>query len=169
MPTSRSTRISWWPSRASSARAALRVSPRREQPAARLLVTEEDVLGDGEPGDEVELLVDRGDAERDRGVGGAQRDRLAAPADLALVGPVRAGQHLDQGGLAGAVLAEQAVHLAGPDDQVDAVERADAGEGLDDPAHLQQRLVVGGRGVARPVSVVAHWTAVTAVTEVAGT
>ena len=32
---------------------------------------------------------------------------------VALVGPVHAGQHLDQRGLAGAVLAEQAVHLAG--------------------------------------------------------
>ena len=35
--------------------------------------------------------------------------------DAALVGLVHAGEHLDQRGLAGAVLAEQAVHLAGPD------------------------------------------------------
>ena len=58
--------------------------------------------------------------------------------DLALVGLVRAGEDLDQRGLAGAVLAEQAVHLAGADLEVDAVERSGAGELLHDAAHLQQ-------------------------------
>ena len=56
-------------------------------------------------------------------------------------------EHLDQRGLAGAVLAEQAVHLAGADVEVHAVERADAGELLDDAGHLEQaacrRLVIG--------------------------
>ena len=80
--------------------------------------------------------------------GECQRCRLALPEDLALVGRVRPGQHLDQGGLAGAVLAEQAVHLAGADVEVDAVERAHAGENLDDAAHLQQR--GGGCGLPRP-------------------
>jgi hypothetical protein len=47
------------------------------------------------------------------GLRGAERDRLARQRDLARVRPVRAGQHLDQRRLAGAVLAEQAVHLAG--------------------------------------------------------
>ena len=68
----------------------------------------------------------------------AERDLVALPADLALVGPVRAGQDLDQRGLAGAVLAEQAVDLTRSDHQVDAVERPDARERLDDAAHLQQ-------------------------------
>jgi hypothetical protein len=55
---------------------------------------------------------------------------------------LRPGQHLDQGRLPGAVLAEQAVHLARRDVEVDVVERADARELLDDAAHLQQRLAV---------------------------
>ena len=67
----------------------------------------------------------------------AERDLLAAPLDRALVGLVDAGQHLDQRGLAGAVLAEQAVHLAGAHLQVHPVERAHAGELLDDPPHDQ--------------------------------
>ena len=102
---------------------------------------EEDVLGHGEPGDEVELLVDRGDPEGDRGVRVGQGDLFAQPADLTLVGPVCPGQDLDQGGLAGAVLPQQAVHLTWPHDQVDTVQRAHAGEGLDDPAHLQKGLI----------------------------
>ena len=68
-----------------------------------------------------------------------QRDRLALPHHVPLVGTVRPGEDLDQGRLAGAVLAEQAVHLTGADVEVDAVERPDAREGLDDAVHLQQR------------------------------
>ena len=52
------------------------------------------------------------------------------------------GEHLDQGGLAGAVLAEQAVHLAGPDIKVDPVQRPHAGELLHRVAHAQQWDVV---------------------------
>ena len=63
----------------------------------------------------------------------------ALPEDLALVGLVAGGQHLDEGRLAGAVLAEQAVDLAGTDVEVDAAEREHAGEALHDAAHLEQR------------------------------
>ena len=59
------------------------------------------------------------------------------------VGLVRSGEDLDQRRLAGAVLAEQAVHLTGADVEVDAVQRPDAGEGLDDAVHLQQRRLAG--------------------------
>jgi hypothetical protein len=52
---------------------------------------------------------------------------------------VRPGQHLDQRRLAGAVLAEQAVHLTVTDVEVDTAERTDTREGLDDAVHLQQR------------------------------
>ena len=64
--------------------------------------------------------------------GGERRPARPSPGDLARVRAVRPGQHLDQRRLAGAVLAEQAVHLAGLDVEVHAVERADAGELLDD-------------------------------------
>ena len=115
-----------------------------DEPGARRLVAEEDVVGDAR-------ARRRGRAPGRwwrcracmRGLRVGEADRLAAPARSSPgVGLVRAGQHLDQGGLAGAVLAEQAVHLAGAHLQVDAVERAHAGELLDDAAHLQQRGVV---------------------------
>ena len=121
-----------------------RRAARREKPNRRLLVAEEDVLGDGQALDQVELLVDGGDAERPwRPAGGDSGRRLAVPRDPALVGLVDAGEHLDQGRLAGAVLAEQAVHLAGAHVEVDAAEGPDAGEALDDagasPAAARRR------------------------------
>ena len=61
-------------------------------------------------------------------VGLASRTGRAVEQHLARVGLVGAGEHLDQGGLAGAVLAEQAVHLPRVHVEVDAVEGAHAGE-----------------------------------------
>ena len=54
--------------------------------------------------------------------------------DLAGVGDQRAGQALDQGGLAGAVVADDGEHLARVQVEVDAVETDDPAEGLDQPA-----------------------------------
>ncbi len=105
-------------------------------------MAEVDVLGDGQPLDEVELLVDRRDAEVHRGLGVTEPHLLALPGDDALVGLVHAGENLDERRLAGPVLAEQAVHLAGPDVEVDPVERDDAREALDDVRHAEE-----GRGV----------------------
>ena len=62
----------------------------------------------------------------------------AAQADLAGVRAVHAGQDLDQGRLAGTVLAQQRVHLAGPDVEIDIVERQRAGEPLE-AADLEER------------------------------
>ena len=45
--------------------------------------------------------------------GEANRTGRAIDEDLALVGLVQAGHDLDEGGLAGAVLAHQGMHLAG--------------------------------------------------------
>ena len=118
------------------------------------LVAEEDVLRDGEVGHQVEFLVDRGDAQLDRGdrVGDGHID--AVPTDAALVRLVGAGHDLDQGGLAGAVLAEQAVHLAGANVQVHPVQGDDSGKPFDHAAHLQQRLAaVSGRHDHEPPDV----------------
>ena len=57
-------------------------------------------------------------------------------ADLAGVGPVEPVEDVHQRALAGAVLAEQGVDLAGAQVEVDAVVGDDAGEALDDAAHL---------------------------------
>ena len=65
-------------------------------------------------------------------------------ADLARVRPVDPAEHLDEGRLAGPVLAEQGVDLAGAQVEVDPVECPDAAEGLADPAQLQERRKVKG-------------------------
>ena len=119
----------------------LGVAEAREEPGGRLaarsalgeaaaghLVPEEDVLGDGQALDEVELLVDRRDAEVHGGLRVGEVDLLALPGDGALVGLVHAGEHLDEGRLAGAVLAREAVHLAGADVEVDPAERDHPGK-----------------------------------------
>ena len=91
--------------------------------------------------------------------GSADRDGVAVEEDLALVGRRQPVQDVHQGRLAGAVLAEQRVDLAGPDVEVDRVVCDDARVALRDAAHLQRggghdlghgglRLQVTGTGVA---------------------
>ena len=93
------------------------------------LAAEEDVLGHGEVRAEVDLLVDGADPGGLRPAAGRRSDTLlAVERDRARVDAVDAGQHLDQGRLAGAVLAHQGVHLAGEQPEVDAV-RAPAPRG----------------------------------------
>ena len=107
-------------------------------------VAEEDVLGDGEVAGEVELLVDGRDAQRLGVVRAADLDGLSLEQDLPLVLAVRTREDLDQGRLAGAILAEEGVDLALLDRQLDAFERPDAGERLPDALHLQQDVTRGG-------------------------
>ena len=87
--------------------------PAHEQPRARL-AADEHVLGDRHVGSEGEFLVDRDDASALGVVGRRKSDRLPEQLDLAGIGALRAGQDLQQRRLAGAVLAEQRVDLAGP-------------------------------------------------------
>ena len=136
-PTSRAGRISGWPSRAQQRGGGLVHLAAPAEAERGRLVAEEDVLRHRQAVDQVQLLVHGGEAGPQRGDRGRERRRLVLPRDLAAVGLVRAGQHLDQRGLAGAVLAEQAVHLAGADLEVDTVQRPHAGEDLHDPADLE--------------------------------
>src|SRR5581483_11147967 len=75
------------------------------------LAADEDVLGDGDVRGEGELLVDRDDAEALRRVRIGERHRLPVKDDLAPVRALRAGEDLEEGRLAGAVLAEERVYL----------------------------------------------------------
>ena len=109
--------------------------------ALRVLDAEHDVLGDGEDRHEHEVLVDHADAGRDRITGPVELDRLAVDQDLALVRRVEAVQDVHEGGLAGAVLAEQAEDLAGLHDEVDPLVGDDAGEALGDPPQLELHAV----------------------------
>ncbi len=110
--------------------------PRRRRP-------EKNIFGDRELRNEVQLLIDDADAERERVARAADLHRLAMDDDLARVLAIRAAEDLHQRRLPGAVLAEEHVHVAGLERQVDAVERDDARERLADPPHLEDRC--GGR------------------------
>ena len=85
-------------------------------------VAQEDVVGDGEAGNQRELLLD----DRDAGVlglGRAPEVDLGTPqADRALVGRVHPGQDLDQCALARAVLADEGHHLSVADLEVGLVQ-----------------------------------------------
>jgi len=88
------------------------------------------VAGHAHQRNEVDLLVDRGDAGLLGVEWPAEAHRFAVVAHLAGVGLVHPGQHLDEGGLAGAVLAHQRVYLARGHGQADAVECPYAREAL---------------------------------------
>ena len=107
--------------------------------AAAEFATEEEVVHDVEVVAEREVLVDDLDAE---GVGllrVVHGDRLALEAVLAGVEGVDAGDALDQGALAGAVVPDQRGHLAGVDVEVDVLEHVHRSEALVDAAQRQQR------------------------------
>ena len=93
---------------------ALHRPPVDAPPTAERLAADEDVLGDGEVGEQRRLLVD----DRDAGGLGRRPGRenstgAAVDGERAAVGPVHPAEDLDQRRLAGAVLAEQRVRLAG--------------------------------------------------------
>jgi hypothetical protein len=81
--------------------------------AAPRLAAHEDVLGDRQVGEERRFLVDDGDTGVACVAGAVEDDRCAVEQHLAGIGPVHPGEGLDEGGLAGAVLACQGVHLPG--------------------------------------------------------
>jgi hypothetical protein len=100
---------------------------------------DEQVLGDAQILEEVELLVDEGDAAR---LGVARAARLVGGAvqrHAAAVHAVHAAQDVHRRRLAGAVLADQPQHLAGGQREADLVQHLDAEEALADLLELQQR------------------------------
>ena len=103
---------------------------RNDATLAGAVLAERDVLGHGERLDEPEVLVHHPDPGVERVARAVEHDRLAVEADLALVGPVEAGEDVRERALAGAVLAEERVHLADGRLEVDAVVRDDPGEAL---------------------------------------
>ncbi len=110
------------------------------QPAERSpgrLHPEHHVVGDREDGDEHEVLVHHADTGGDRVAGTAEGNRLVVDEDLALVRLVEAVQDVHQRRLAGAVLPEQAVDLAGLDRQVDVVVRGERAEPAGQALHLE--------------------------------
>ena len=116
------------------------------------LVAEQDVLRHRQDRDEHEVLVDHADAAPDGVIRAVDLDGLAVEQDLALVRHGQAVEDVHERRLAGAVLAEQRVDLAGPHVERDAVVGDDAGIALRDPAHLEQRRSPGAAGRALRIS-----------------
>ncbi len=105
---------------------------------AAYLVAEMDVLRYRKVRRQRQLLVDDGDPGILGRLWPVDLDLLAEHPDRApRIGPVRAGQHLHQGGLAGPVLAHQRQHLAAPRVEPYAGQGAHAGKCLRDALHLQ--------------------------------
>lgn len=105
-------------------------APPVDHAEAARLTAQEDVLGHGQIGNQVELLVDRGDPEPLGVLRAVDADLVPVGEDPAAVRAVGTGEHLDEGALARPVLTEQDVHLATAQVEVDAVQGHDAGEGL---------------------------------------
>ncbi len=120
--------------------------PGDQSAAAGVAGAQGDVLGHRHPRDEPEVLVDEGHVP---GCGMAA-EGMAGHRDLARVGPVHPGEHLDEGGLSGSVGAEQGEDAAAPDVEVDRVQREGAAEPLAQAAQADEWCGTGRRGWARP-------------------
>ncbi len=116
-----------------------------DHPEAPGLTAEKDVLGDGQPGHQIELLINGGDTQPLGVLRTVNADFLPCHEDPAAVGPVGTGQHLDQRALSGAVLTEQHMHFTAPQVEVDGVERDDAGEGFAYAFDAQQLVLAAHR------------------------
>ena len=153
------------PSRASSAlRRLCDPAAVDDRPGDQRLAAEKDVVGRRQFGNEIEFLMDDRDA-RPLGVlnAGELRRRAVEPND-AVVLDVHAGEDLHQGRLAGAVLADQRVHLAGPEIEIDVAERRDPAERFANARRLEDDAVAPVRPAGRPgsyyVSPLMHWIVV---------
>ena len=119
------------PTRSTMPRVSARIRRQSTRPSrVQRRAADEDVLGDAERRDQAELLVDRHDAELPGLDRTLRREAGAGEGHPAAGGGLRARQDLEQGGLAGAVLAEQAMHLAGAHVERHVVQRGHADEPL---------------------------------------
>ncbi len=113
-------------------------------PAPRRPLAEHHVLGDRQVGCRRELLEDHPDAAPARGGRVERAVALARDLDRPGVGLVVAGEDLDEGGLARAVLAEQREHFAAGGVEVDSAEHLDATERLPDLTCVQSEEIRHG-------------------------
>ena len=127
----------------------------RQRPRLGELAAEIEVRDDVEVVAQRQVLVDGLDPEPVGVARVADRHLAALEAVAPAVGRLRAGDGLDQRGLAGAVVAHQRDDLARVDLEVDVDERLDGAEALRDPDALEQRrraqwrTSVGGLGSGR--------------------
>ena len=104
----------------------------------------------------VDLLVDGRDPGPERDERAAEPERLARDTDLARIGHDRAGEDPDERGLAGAIGADEPVHLPGPQLEVDPGQRL--GRRVVLAQAVERDHGPGRRGVVRGVRVAGgHW------------
>ena len=106
--------------------------------AGLALAVEHQVLEHAELREAAGELEGAHQATRDEPVGREAADGLAGQPDLAAIGPVEAGDDVEQGGLAGPVRTDQAGEAAGLDAEIDAVEHLDAVEATRQPADREE-------------------------------
>ena len=94
-----------------------------------LVPAEHQVVEHGEVLEQRDVLEGAGQPRRGDPVRPLAQDALAEELHRALLGPVDAGEHVEQRGLAGAVGADDREQLAGMDLEAHAVDRLDAREG----------------------------------------
>ena len=87
----------------------------RNEPVARTLAPQKDVLGHRQMRGQQTLLMHHRDAGFGRIARAAKSDRLPPPQETALVRRLHAGDDLHQRRFAGAVLTHQQMHFAGVD------------------------------------------------------
>ncbi len=105
----------------------------------RAEVAEQHVVEHGQGRYDAQLLVHERHARALGGPAAAQLHRLAADHDAPAVGRELPGQHLHHRALARAVVAAQAVDLAGAHGEGDVPHRGDAVERVRQPLHAEQR------------------------------
>src|SRR5437763_7969673 len=90
------------------------------------------------------MLVHHEDAGREGVSWGVELHRTAPDLDLAFIRTVEPGDDVGEGGLAGAVLPQQGVDLAGPGLEIDVVVGDHLGKALDDTVQAHRRGRPGG-------------------------
>ena len=114
-----------------------------EEAAGADFAAEEEILLDRQFRHQAEFLEDRADPHHARRVRLKAGEALRQEPELAGVRSEGAGDDVDQGRFAGAVLAKQHMDLAGAQVEIDVVERQHAREALADADHLQEKVVAG--------------------------
>ncbi len=113
-----------------------------EGPEDKRLAAKEDVLGRGQFGNQIELLVDDRDARAFCVLNAGEANRRALDPDLAVIVDVHAGEDLHQGRFARAVLTHEGVDFTAPEVEVDVVQRRYAGEGFRDAFRFEDDGVI---------------------------
>ena len=95
---------------------------------------QEDIFSDAQLIDEGKFLGDDGDPGRGGVTNGVKGDDAAVDEEFALVGSVRmnAGEKLDERRFTGAIFSAEGVNFSGEKFEIDAIERDDPGEVLDE-------------------------------------